>query len=197
LALFRNYERLFSEFPIRHLDLVDLQHPELLEALIVKLETDGFLERMVSLRIDGQELEDSQIDLLDRPSLSNLRWLSLAHNNIGYEGALALTSQNLRGLQFADLHGNPFDLVEQLAFDQGVVIDRSRDQVARRFPDVGWLQRRVVSGLLFQPSRYETVRGFTEENPEGGSTEGPGGSNRHDGGARSKTYPEEEKFTTA
>ena len=135
------HSKIFTQSPIRHLDFTDLWSPDLLHLLLYQLEQDGHLQRMISLRLDGQELEDQHIEFLNRPALSKLRWLSLAHNEIGYKGALALTQENLSGLEFVDLHGNPFDPVEQLSFDQGVVIDRSSDHVRGKFPEVGWLRR--------------------------------------------------------
>jgi hypothetical protein len=140
---------------------------------------------MVSLRLDGQNIRDEHVKYLDRESLASLRWLSLANNEIGYDGALILTQGYLSQLEFVDLHGNSFDPVERLTFDQGVVVDRSRAHVPEDFPKALWLERRVVSGLLFQPSRFETIRGFTEEDPGGGAGQRPRGLD-NDGRTRSR-----------
>jgi hypothetical protein len=169
-----NREEIFAQSPIRHLDIVELD-PDLLEVVVVLLDGGRYLDRMVSLRLDGQGLRDEHVELLNRPSLSGLRWLSLANNDIGQEGALTLTQRHLKRLEFVDLHGNPFDPVEQLTFDQGIVVERSSAHVPEDFPKVPWLERRVVSGLLFQPSRFETVRGYMEDDPEGGVGQSPRG----------------------
>jgi hypothetical protein len=174
-SLMNRREEIFSQSPVRHLDIVDLGDPEILEAILVLLEGDGYLGRMVSLRLDGQKIRDEHVKYLDRESLAGLRWLSLANNDIGYDGALILTQGYLNQLEFVDLHGNTFDPVERLTFDQGVVVERSRAHVPDNFPKASWLERRVVSGLLFQPSRFETIRGFTEEDPGGGTGQSPRG----------------------
>lgn len=188
LSVYR--EKLYEASPIRHLDIIDLLDPETLGFILAQLEEQGFLDRMISMRLDGHELRDDHVALLNRPSLSRLRWLSLAHNNIGYKGALALTEGHLSNLEFVDLHGNPFDPVEQLNFDQGIVVGQSSGHVGIRFPRTRWLNRRVISGLHFNPSRYESVRGVTNDNPEEGSGEGPEGTNRQSGGSK-QTVPEE------
>jgi hypothetical protein len=195
--LISSRDRIFTQSPIRHLDIVELEAPELLEAAIVLLEGDGYLKHLISLRLDGQHLKDEHIEYLNNPSLSGLRWLSIAYNDIGYEGALALTGGHLRDLQFVNLQGNPFDPVEQLTFDQGIVVGRSMEHVREEFPDVGWRRHRVISGLLFLPSRFETVRGYTEDDPESGSGEGPDGSNREDGGIKRAASPPVPTLETA
>jgi hypothetical protein len=174
MSLMTRREEIITQSPVRHLNIVAVDGAEILEPLLVLLEGDGYLRRVVSLRLDGQNIGDEHVKYLDRESLAGLRWLSLANNNIGPDGALILTRGNLSRLQFVDLHGNPFDPVERLTFDQGIVVDRSTAHVPEDFPRVSWLERRVVSGLLFQPSRFETIRGFTEEDPGGGVGQPPG-----------------------
>jgi hypothetical protein len=181
-ALREFQDNIFTQSPVRHLDIVELGQPKLLEAALFDLEKNRYLDRLVSLRLDGQHLENEHMEYLNRPSLSGLRWLSLTHNSIGYEGAAALTQGNLRNLEFVDLYANPFDPVEQLMFDQGIVIERSSDHVPKEFPEASWLRRRISSGLLFHPSRFETIHGYTDDDLENGSSEEPGGSNRQDGG---------------
>jgi hypothetical protein len=180
MSLMNQREEIFTQSPVRHLDIVDLGDPEILEALLVLLEGDGYLDRMVSLRLDGQNIRDEHVKYLDRESLAGLRWLSLANNNIGHDGALILTKGYLSQLEFVDLHGNSFDPVERLTFDQGIVVDRSKAHVPETFPKVSWLERRVFSGLLFQPSRFETIKGFTEEDPGGGVGQPPRGLDSKD-----------------
>jgi hypothetical protein len=184
-------ERIFAESPIRHLDIVDLQDPVILERVVIVLDGGRYLDHMVSLRIDGQNLRDEHVEYLNRPSLSGLRWLSVANNDIGQEGARTLTQRHLARLAFVDLHGNPFDPVERLTFDQGIVVDRSSAHVPKDFPTVPWLERRVFSGLLFQPSRFETVRGFTEDDPEGGVGKSPRGLDNEGSGRPQNTTVDE------
>ena len=68
---------IFTEAPIRHLDIVDLGKADELELFVEWMESGGFLGRMISLRLDGQELEDKHMEHLNRRGLSQIRWLSL------------------------------------------------------------------------------------------------------------------------
>jgi hypothetical protein len=165
LSLLR--KQIFSESPIRHLKLFAIQDSDQLKNTFDVLESEGYLSRLVSLQIDAQDLTDTDVGFLNRPSLRNLRWLSMANNQIERNGALALTKGNFAGLEFVDLHGNPFDPVEKLTFDQGIVIERSMDHVPDDFPRVPWLTQNVVSGLLFQPSRWDSINGIDPEDESG------------------------------
>lgn len=169
-SLLEMRSRIFIESPVRHLTIFDISQPDDLRGAFDVLESDGHLSNLISLQLDGQNLTDREVETLDRRSLRNLRWLSLANNEIDVEGARTLTNENLQALEFVDLHGNPFDPVEKLTFDQGVVIDRSMAHLPADFRRVPWLTRQVVSGLLFQPSRWDSVHGYDPEDEDGGST---------------------------
>lgn len=76
-TLLKMRDQLFRQSPIRHLDLVDFGNPNLLGDILGALESDGYLQQIVSLRLDGQGLEDRHVKSLNRKSLSNcdgFRW---------------------------------------------------------------------------------------------------------------------------
>jgi hypothetical protein len=96
----RSLNRLFTEAPIQHLDVVRLKSADQLKTLLESLGKNGHLEKLVSLRLDGQDLRDESVKLLENAPLQRLRWLSLAHNRIGENDLNALVSEgfSVRGL---------------------------------------------------------------------------------------------------
>jgi len=81
-GLLREYlNQLFAEAPIQHLDVVELEQPDRLKPLLDLLGENGHLEKLVSLRLDGQGLDDSSVETLENAAFGRLRWLSLAHNH--------------------------------------------------------------------------------------------------------------------
>ena len=148
---------IFSEAPIRHLDIVEVPNGDFLRRLFDELKKIHYFRNLVSLRLDGQNITDEDVEFLADLPLTRLRWLSLAHNEIGDVGVLTLVKQ-LPHLRFVDLHDNPVDPVEELVFDQGVVTQKRPTQWVQDLPDVPWLRRQVISGQLIYPSRFEQNR---------------------------------------
>jgi uncharacterized protein (TIGR02996 family) len=150
--------RLFEQAPIRHLDIVELSSADHLKRLLDSLEQNKHLSRVISMRLDGQGLRNEHMEMLHRPSLARLRWLSLAHNDIGEAGAMTLATQNFAQLVYVDLHDNPFDPAKEPVYDQGVVIEQRAYRESARHTDVPWLRRRVLAGQVVQPDRFQLAR---------------------------------------
>jgi hypothetical protein len=107
----------------------------------------------------GEEVVNSRRarEISESGIASSLRSLSLANNEFAYDGALILTQGYLSQLEFVDLHGNSFDPVEWLRFDQGVVVDRSRAHVPENFPKASWLERRSFPVCSFNQTGSKPV----------------------------------------
>ena len=147
-GLLREYRnRLFTESPIQHLDIVELEPPDRLKPLLDLLGEEGHLQKIVSLRLDGQGLGDESVRTLQSAAFERLQWLSLAHNQIGEKGVSLLVQGRFRSLRFIDLHDNPVDPAPQLVYDQGVVIERRTDPHAAEVRETPWLRRAIRGGF--------------------------------------------------
>jgi hypothetical protein len=156
--LAENSSLILSEAPIRHLDIVDMPGDgyvqDLFDGLFSKLPA---MRRLLSLRLDGQGINDADVARLTKLPWKNLGWLSLANNEIHEEG-VAMLADRLRTLRYVDLHGNPFDPIDELTFDQDVVVNRRRTPFGEEHAEIPWLRRGVVSGQVVYPSRFEIAR---------------------------------------
>jgi uncharacterized protein (TIGR02996 family) len=161
--LAENARWLFVEAPIRHLDIVDVPSPGYVEKLFDRLfsKTDS-IRQVVSLSLDGQGLADDEVRVLARLPWERLRWLSLANNQIGEDGVIALVEE-LRTLQYVDLHGNPFDPTDELTFDQDVVVRQQGTSFGEQHSEIAWLRSQVVSGQVVYPNRLDMSRSETIE----------------------------------
>jgi hypothetical protein len=112
-------QRLFSLAPIRHLDLTGVK------PVMEKLFTSQHLAGIRSLRVDGSGLDDKDMQVLaSSEATRELRWLSLAHNQIGMAGAVAMArSENLRRLGYAWMFQNAIEPNQKYAYDNGIVVD--------------------------------------------------------------------------
>jgi uncharacterized protein (TIGR02996 family) len=110
---------LFELAPIRHLDLKNAK------PVAAELFASPHLKKIRSLRMDGAGLDDSDMKALaESQQASGLRWLSLAGNRIGFEGAeLLARSNNLRGLGYAWLFNNAIEPNQKYSYDNGIVVD--------------------------------------------------------------------------
>jgi hypothetical protein len=152
--------QLLSTAPIRHFNLVAARdEDQVLDAIRTLVEFSG-RERILSLRIDGQNLTDKTPQFLADSRLINLQWLSLAYNEIGIEGTRALATGarggRLPSLFYVNLLGNPIDPTEQVLEDQGVVV--SSFMPPFDIPDVPWLRKPVRFGRALQPNRFGARR---------------------------------------
>lgn len=148
---------IFSDAPIRHLDIVELPDGNFLRRLFDELKEIPYFRNLVSLSLDGQNITNDDVEFLADLPLTSLRWLSLAHNEIADRGVLTLV-EKLAHLRFVDLRDNPVDPIEELVFDQGVVTERHLTHWGQDLPHVPWLRRQVISGQLIYPSRFEVNR---------------------------------------
>ena len=90
--------------PILHLKLAKVQ------GRVAELAVDPMLAHVRSLDLAACQLDDNDLRaLVDSSHLAQLRWLSLAGNQIGTEGqaALAAATPRLPGLRYVDLALNP------------------------------------------------------------------------------------------
>ncbi len=152
---------LLGDDPIRHINIVGIESERDFTMIVSSPE----MKRLISLSADGQGLGDeSMFHLAWRSNLTNLRWLSVASNEIGEAGvravaAASLIGQPLRYLEYAEFRGNPADPGEQFAEDQGIVVGRRLPELARRLEGPPrWLQREVVAGRVLIPNRLEIGR---------------------------------------
>jgi hypothetical protein len=143
------WEGLFTDVPLRHLDIVGVEDDSDLEHLLNRSE----LRQLVSLSIVGQGLSDPAMRMIALESnLHKLRWLSVANNHISTVGFEYL--RLLSDLEYLDTTGNKFDCAEQLEEDQGIVVGRRPPQLE----DFRALRRAVVGGRVAVPNRFELWR---------------------------------------
>ena len=154
-TLLQHQQSIFANAPIRHLDIVELPKGKLQDMLDNLAPSKNSLGRLISLRLDGQEIDDNDIEILIRAPWTKLRWMSLANNEITKSGAQTLTDDHLTELQFLDLHGNPFDPTAELNFDQGVVIEKRQQFWKEKLPSLLRFQPEVISGQVIYPNRFQ------------------------------------------
>jgi uncharacterized protein (TIGR02996 family) len=146
-----------QDAPIEHVDIIGTDENFPLELTLNWLITTGLTERIVSLALDAQGLNDRHAEQLSSIKFPRLKWLSLTDNNLGVPG-VAVLIERFQKLRFVDLDGNPADPHDVLEYDLGIVIDRDSGDVPLSVPDVSWLHRRVRGGRVVYPSRYRMVR---------------------------------------
>ena len=134
-------EALFARCPILHLDIKSVE-PSRLPTL---LESEH-LERLVSISFDGCGLGTTEMGLLaSAKTLSGVRWLSLAKNQIDYAGAarLAEAAAQFPALRYVNFADNPVDLMERQAVDAGVILEKWLPEDAVRleqeYGELAWL----------------------------------------------------------
>jgi hypothetical protein len=121
--------------------------------------------RIVSLNLDGQNLTDASIRHFGQYGLKNLRWLSIAHNQIGEAGVRSLAEDStgdwpaLRSLVFVNLEGNPVNPIDEVYEDQGIVVDQHTPALQSYLPRARWLKQNVVAGRVSVPDRFASGSG--------------------------------------
>ena len=110
--------RLFALAPIRHLDLTGAAE------VAGELFASPHLARIRSLGLDGCGWQDGHMNALaDSACLPALRWLSLANNRLGLDGAEVLAASELgKRLIYVGLHGNPVNPCDQYSLDDGNIV---------------------------------------------------------------------------
>jgi hypothetical protein len=147
----------FQMSPIEHLNIINMGKNHRLAALLKRLAKNGLLDRLVSLVLDGQGLDDRDADALIYMHCPRLKWLSLAYNRFEQKGVSRLV-ERFALLKYVDLGENPGDPHEKLWFDQGYVSERRESWAQATFPRVAWLKRRVIGGRPVRPSRFRMNR---------------------------------------
>lgn len=98
----RSAELLYRRAPVLHLDLSGVR------PVVGELFASPHLERIQSLRLSGNDLDDEAIaTLASSPHLGQLAWLDLSRNRIGRTGVEALAaSDRLPRLRYVGFQGN-------------------------------------------------------------------------------------------
>jgi len=126
---------------VRHLDLTDVRDVD------ERLYDSPLLARLHSLSMNGCGLHDVHLQMLAAsPHVADLRWLSVVDNHLGIAAAEALAqSSGLPNLRYAEFGGNPYDPVEQLGIDSGIVVaswpSDEGEALEARFGHQQWLHR--------------------------------------------------------
>lgn len=149
---------LFSRAPIRHLDLSDVR--ECAEELFAS----PHLLHIRSLSMNQCQLDDGDVmRFANSPYVRELRWLSLALNRIGLQGAEWLAmSPNLPKLLYVNFRGNEVDPGQQFTHDQGYVVDSWLPEEGReleaRFGPLRWLHCEARTLNEVPPDRFAISR---------------------------------------
>lgn len=150
----RNGEALLATAPIRHLELSDVV------PVARELFESPLLGRIRSLELERTGITDNEIRLIAQSTqLRSLRWLGLAHNQIGEAGAEMLArSPAVPSLAYVEFTGNPFAPAEDHFFDNGYVVDSGLNDdglaLERRCGKVRWLHHKATSVADQVPDRF-------------------------------------------
>jgi uncharacterized protein (TIGR02996 family) len=142
--------------------LTPIQHLKLTEVLpyIDELFASPYLNNVISLDIDRCDLGDNHIKTLaESPVLQNLKWLSIAENNLKLEGADTLAASALsEQLVYVNLYGNPEDPSGQYSTDNDLIMDswlpESGKQLEAKYGHLQWLRRDAETIDDVVPNRF-------------------------------------------
>jgi len=134
------WPKLFAAAPIRQLRIVNLDGDADLGRLLPILAQ----QNLTALYLDAQNLTDTAIFSILDYGFPHLTTLSLAYNNLTNRGVSALAEAShptgpLPNLRTVNLQGNPFDPIEQLYEDQGILVSRHIPTGAADLPQAPWL----------------------------------------------------------
>jgi len=134
------WPNLFAAAPIRQLRIVNLEG----DADLIHLLPILSRQNLTALYLDAQNLTDNAIFSIINHGFPHLTTLSLAYNLLTSNGvsALAEASHKTRPLpllSIVNLQGNPFDPIEQLYEDQGILVSRHIPAEAEQLPPAPWL----------------------------------------------------------
>ena len=148
---------ILQEAPIEHIDIIGTDEKFQVEVTLNWLVESGLTNRIVSLALDAQGLNDRHAKQLSGIEFPKLKWLSLTDNRFESPG-VAILIERFQKLRFVDLDGNPGDPHDVLEYDQGIVIERDLGDVPDYVPDAPWLHPPVRGGRAIYPSRYRMTR---------------------------------------
>jgi uncharacterized protein (TIGR02996 family) len=148
--------QLYSLAPVLHLDIT------VLGDAAGDFFASPLLCRIRSLSINQCRLGDHEMRILaDSPRLGELRWLSVALNDIGLPGIEAMAaSHGLPLLRYVNFYGNPVNPTDQFDHDQGVIVDSWRTkegaELEEGFGRIAWLHPTPQTMDELQPNRFYT-----------------------------------------
>ena len=140
--------------PIRHLNLTRARDAA------QELLSSPSLGLIRSLSLDSCGLTDDHIAMLaGSPAVTELRWLSIADNQVSMRGAEAMAaSPYLKKLAFAQFIGNYVDPCEQGGDDSGIIVATwfppEGEQLESRYGFLPWLHRDGATRDDFYPDRF-------------------------------------------
>ncbi|MFN7920430.1 MAG: leucine-rich repeat domain-containing protein [Bryobacteraceae bacterium] len=140
---------IFRCAPIRHLTLTGVK-PHLEKVLALPA-----MERVVSLDLSHNHLDDADAMLIADASLPALKWLSLAANRLEFPGVQALANaEGFPRLRYLDLEGNPCNPLDRPAYDEGAALDSWRTTEGARLESVAGGPIPWLRGSAQQASRF-------------------------------------------
>ena len=145
---------IFALAPVRHLKLTQVI------SMADELFVSPYLSGIVSLDLDGCGLEDRHLAMLAAaPVLPNLKWLSVAQNNLGFDGADALAASPLsKQLIYANFYGNPFDPGGRYSADNEFILDswlpEDGERLEAKHGYLAWLHRDADTIYEVAPNRF-------------------------------------------
>ncbi len=145
---------LFAAAPIRHLNLTDVA------PVAEELFASSHLGAIRSLQMDNGGLSDAHLTMLaTSPTITSLKWLSVAYNQLGFDGANALAaSPTTRDLIYVNFHGNPLDPVAQFGFDDANIVGEwlppEAEKLEAEHGYVPWLHRTAETVWDLVPDRF-------------------------------------------
>jgi hypothetical protein len=157
--------RVVARAPIQHVDVLPPRGDVDPAVLFRSLEVQAG-PQLVSLGLARLDLGDDDIGSLMESSWPQLRWLSLAGNRLtqyGVGGIAARWTKQTPVLEYVDLLGNEFDPVNQVEYDQDVVL-RWRGEAVHALEHeldlapVPWLRPMMERGRIRPVDRLEFGR---------------------------------------
>ncbi|MEZ5426526.1 MAG: TIGR02996 domain-containing protein [Pyrinomonadaceae bacterium] len=149
-----NAEQLLALAPIRHLKLTEVR------SAASELFVSPYLGDIISMEIERCGLNDEYLKMLaESPVLKHLKWLSVAENDIGLDGADALAGSDLsKQLVYVNFYGNPVDPGGQYSRDNELIIDswlpETGQQLEAKHGYLGWLHRNADTVYEAVPDRF-------------------------------------------
>ncbi len=146
--------QMFALAPIRHLKLTQVL------PVFEELFASPFLSSIVSLDIERCNLDDGHLKrLAESPVLQNLKWLSVAENKLGLEGADALAGSALsEQLIYVNFYGNPVDPGGRYSTDNEFILDswlpEAGKQLEAEHGYLRWLHRDADTIHEVVPNRF-------------------------------------------
>lgn len=149
-------DQIFAEAPIVFVRLT------LVKQAAAALFRSPALRKVRALSLSNVDLGDEEIRLLAQSEhLSNLWWLDLGFNRIGWSGVQSLAiSERLPRLEFVSFNRNPADPRDTVGVEGTSIVDVQRTPEGRDLESAAtrgslpWLHRHTLSTLHYPPDPY-------------------------------------------